>query len=102
MEERFCPNCGSTWVEPDTSNRAYVVYGGGGNKWKCNDCDFVGWMPEGNPEEDFDEDMADKIKFEPDEKYPREDLDFGRGYLKWLIYIAIPLTALYILFLLMV
>lgn len=94
MPKRFCPNCGSSWVEPDSSNRAYIAYGGGSNKWECNDCNYVGWMPEGDPEE-TDQDLD----FEPGEDYPREDLDFGTGYLKFLGYIVIPSLLLYITYL---
>lgn len=99
-DRRFCPNCGSTWVEPDTSNRAEVAYSGGNpNKWQCNECGYTGLMPEGDPEQDFDEDGEEDIEFEPDEEYPREDTGFGRGYLKYLVYILLPAIALYIIYL---
>lgn len=102
--EHFCPNCGSTWVEPDTSNRAEVYFSGGNpNKWKCNNCDYTGLMPEGDPDEDFDEDLLDRseeeIKFNPDEEYPREDVDFGIGYLKYLIWVTLPILVIYTLYL---
>ncbi len=88
-QQRFCPNCGSTNVEPDTTNAASIAAQGGNlNKWKCNECKFTGMMPEGEPEED--------MKFEPGEEYSREDTGFGRAYLKYLVYIALPFTVLYL------
>ncbi len=97
---RFCPNCGSTWVEPDTSNRAYASIGGNTNTWQCNDCNYTGVMPEGDPEE-LDEEQ-EKIEFEPDEEYPREDTGFGTAYLRYLIYIVLPVITIYILYKLLV
>lgn len=95
---RFCPNCGSTWVEPDTSNRAEVAYSGGNpNKWKCNDCEYTGLMPIGDPEEDFD--TAETLEFDPGKEYPREDTGFGIGYAKYLIYIVLPAIILYVFYL---
>ncbi|PSG99563.1 MAG: hypothetical protein BRC28_03875 [Nanohaloarchaea archaeon SW_4_43_9] len=110
---RFCPNCGSTDVEPDTSNQAEISFSGGNpNKWKCNECGYTGLMPEGNPEEGFnleqdfegeeaeDQESTEKgIEFEPDEEYPREYTGFGRGYLKFILYIFIPLTLIYLIYL---
>jgi ribosomal protein S27AE len=97
-ETRFCPNCGSTWVEPDTSNRAEVFFSGGNpNKWACNNCGYTGLMPEGDPKQDYDEDQ-EEIEFEPDEDYPREDTGFGKGYLKYLIYISLPTLLAYFIY----
>ncbi len=93
MEERFCPNCGSQNVEPDTSNAAYVAEAGGNpNEWTCNDCGYTGLMPEGDPEN-----AEGNIDFEPDDDYQRVDISFGRGYLKYLLYVAIPLVILILL-----
>lgn len=91
-QKRFCPNCGSDWVEPDTSNRAEVYFSGGNpNKWKCRDCGYVGIMPEGDPEEEINEDRTEQnMEFDPDKEYPRENTDFGQAYLKYLIYILLP------------
>lgn len=36
------------------------------------------------------------MKFEPGEEYSREDTGFGRAYLKYLVYIALPFTVLYL------
>lgn len=96
-KERFCPNCGSTWVEPDTSNRAEVAYSGGDpNQWMCNECGYTGLMPEGDPEEDFDGDGEPDIEFEPNEDIERVDTGFGRGYLRYILYITIPILLLYL------
>jgi rubredoxin len=92
-QKRFCPNCGSDWVEPDTSNRAEVYFSGGNpNKWKCRECGYVGIMPEGDPEEDFQEnpEKEESIEFEPEEEYTREDTSFGPAYVKFIIYILLP------------
>ena len=93
---RFCPNCGSTDTEPDTSNRAEVFFSGGNpNKWLCNKCKYTGLMPEGNPEEMEDQ----EIEFESEEEYRQVDTGFGIGYLKFVIYILIPLTLIYMIYL---
>jgi len=103
QEKRFCPNCGSTWVEPDTSNRAEVYFSGGNpNKWQCNNCDYTGLMPEGDPDQDFKQkgsESDEDIKFEPEEEYPREDTEFGVGYLKYILYISLPLLLIYAIYL---
>ncbi len=101
-EIRFCPNCGSTWVEPDTSNRAEVYFSGGNpNKWRCNDCGYIGLMPEGDPDHDFnsESEISEDIQFEPEEEYPREDTEFGTAYLKYILYILLPLILVYIIYL---
>lgn len=96
MEERFCPNCGSTDVEPDFSNAAYMAEAGGNpNEWNCNSCGYSGLMPQGNPEESSS--SGKELEFEPREKYPRMDVSFGRGYLKYALYILVPLLVLYLL-----
>lgn len=98
---RFCPNCGSTRVEPDTSNRAETYFSGGNpNNWSCKDCDYTGIMPEGDPEKDY-ESSSEEIEFNPEEEYSREYTGFGKGYLKYLIYVLLPATIIYILFRLM-
>lgn len=106
IQTRFCPNCGSTWVEPDTSNRAEVYFSGGNpNKWQCNDCGYTGLMPEGDPDQDFNENSEieeEDIKFEPEEEYPRQDARFGIGYLKYLIYISLPVIILYASYILLI
>lgn len=89
---KFCPNCGSTNVEPDTTNSAEIAFTGGNpNHWRCNNCDYTGIIPKGNPEEDINKETSEEITFEPKENYQRVDLHFGKGYLKYLIYIALPL-----------
>lgn len=54
-------------------------------------------MPEGDPEQDFDTESK-WVEFNPDEEYPREDVGFGIGYLKYLIYIGLPLFLFYLLY----
>lgn len=99
-ELRFCPNCGSTWVEPDTSNRAEVAYSGGNaNRWQCNECGYIGLMPEGDPDQDYENTSEEEIEFDPGEEYPREDTDFGTGYLKYLVYVLLPVLLIYIIYL---
>lgn len=100
---RFCPQCGSTWVEPDTSNRAEIAFTGGNpNKWSCNECGYTGIMPEGDPEDDFEPDSGEKPEpeFDSDDIYPREDLSFGKGYFNYILYvtglIAIALAAYFL------
>ncbi|MFB6204788.1 MAG: hypothetical protein ABEJ75_04030 [Candidatus Nanohaloarchaea archaeon] len=78
--ERFCPNCGSQNVEPDT--RHTNVLGEmmfNQNKWLCNNCGYTGIMPEGDPQGEF----------EPKEQEP-VDTDAGRGYFKYIMYLVIP------------
>lgn len=96
---RFCPNCGSTNVEPDTSNRAEIYFSGGNpNKWRCNDCKYTGLMPEGDPDNDFDEEFTEEAEFNPDEEVSKIDTGFGVAYVKYIIYIVIPVTVIYLFF----
>jgi rubredoxin len=95
-ENRFCPNCGSTNVEPDFSNSGFVGEAGGNpNSWECNSCSYTGIMPAGDPEEKSS--SGEEIEFEPGVKYSREDVSLGRGYLKYVLYILLPLIVLYAL-----
>lgn len=98
MDQRFCPNCGSTWVEPDTENAGAVAFHGGNpNQWKCNECSYTGFMPSRDPEEDSE--TEEGIEFQPGEKYPQVDTGFGEGYLKYLLYIALPVVLIYLIYL---
>lgn len=108
---RFCPNCGSTSVEPDSSNRAEIAFTGGNpNKWSCRECGYTGMMPEHSPSdneaehqpEEVNKDQEPKIEFEPEEEYPREDLGFGKGYLKYILYISLPATIIYLVYRLLI
>lgn len=97
MEERFCPNCGSRHVEPDTENSAEVYFSGGNpNKWRCRDCEYVGLMPEGDPEE-----QGQEIQFDRDAEPERVDTGFGIGYLKYIVYVALPALAVYVIYLML-
>lgn len=97
-QRRFCPNCGSTNVKPDDSNAAYIGEAGGNpNSWRCKNCEYTGLMPEGDPDEEAG--GEEDIEFNPGENYPREDISFGKAYTKYLVYILLPATILYALYL---
>jgi hypothetical protein len=98
MRERFCPNCGSTHVEPDTTNQwATAVFGGNPNEWRCRECDYSGLMPSGDSEEDFE--RSEEIEFKPGEEYNRIDLEATPRFLVWWIVISGVLGAIYALYL---
>lgn len=90
-ENRFCPNCGSSDVEPETENIAYVDMGNF-NDWRCNDCDYTGLMPEGEPDEELESKSS--------ENYPRFNTNYAKAELKLFLYIGLPLIILYIFYLL--
>ncbi|QGA80565.1 hypothetical protein [Candidatus Nanohalobium constans] len=69
-ELRFCPNCGSTDVEPDTTITKTIAGIGDVNSWRCSECEYSGPMPQGDPEEDFEEN-GENIKFEDKAEYSR-------------------------------
>lgn len=99
-EARFCPNCGSLRVEPDTSNRAETAFSGGNpNRWKCRECGYNGMMPTGDPDEDDEDQNVEEMDFEPGEKYSREETEFGKAYLKYLVYITLPVLLGYLVYL---
>lgn len=92
-EKRFCPNCGSDWVEPDTSNRAEIAFSGGNpNQWQCNECGYTGLMPEGDPDTQGEE---GQIEFKESEEISRFSYGFGMGYAKYVAYILIPVIVIY-------
>ena len=98
MDERFCPNCGSVHVEPDTSNGwAMATFGGNPNQWMCRDCDYTGFMPAGDPDKDFSED--EEIEFEPGEEYNRVDVEATPKFLIYFAATILILTVLYLLYL---
>ena len=97
---RFCPNCGSTHVEFDTSHTNQLGdFIANLDKWNCNECDYRGHMPMGSPENQ--EEAFQEIEFEPVEQ-EKIDTDLGEGEMSILIYITIPVTALTILYYLLV
>ena len=99
MEQRFCPNCGSTSVEPDqrkTNMLGEII--ANPNKWYCRECNYTGLMPEGNPE-DYEEDIKD-LEFDENEQ-PDIDTDLGRGYTKYVLYVVLPITIIYLIVLLL-
>ena len=92
-DRRFCPNCGSRNVEPDF--RHTNVLGemiADQNKWVCGECDYSGWMPAGEKEND----AGEEIEFEQEEQ-PKIDTDFGTAYFRYFIYISAPFLAGFIL-----
>lgn len=89
QKERFCPNCGSRDVEPDT--RHTNVLGDmmfNQDKWLCNECGYTGLMPVGDPED---------TEFEPEEQ-KSIDTDTGVGYARLFAWISIPVI-LFLLYL---
>lgn len=100
MKQRFCPNCGSSDVGPDTSHTnvlGEMMFDN--NKWLCNECGYRGIMPEAP--EDKEEEVEyrqDDIEFE---KKDQETVDKNAGiaYFKYVFYIILPLTVLYVLYL---
>ncbi|WP_347720546.1 hypothetical protein [Candidatus Nanohalovita haloferacivicina] len=90
QKQRFCPNCGSNNVEFDMSHTNQLGEAiANPNKWKCNECNYRGPMPAGDPEKQKEMD----IEFEPAEQ-EEIDTDFGKAELKVLLYITIPVTIL--------
>lgn len=98
--QRFCPNCGSTNVEFDTDHTNVIgEMIANQNKWLCNECGYRGLMPEGDPEE-FEEGLEEaggEVEFDPVEQ-ETIDTTLGSAYFKYFVYISLPVTALYILF----
>ncbi len=95
-DSRFCPDCGSENVEPDfrrTNVLGEMIFNQ--NKWVCNDCGYTGIMPSGEPDEDTEFKDAD----EESGKNDVVDGSAGRAYVKYISYVFIPLTILYILYL---
>jgi ribosomal protein S27AE len=87
-DSRFCPNCGSENVEPDfrrTNVLGEMIFNQ--NKWLCNECGYTGIVPSGEPEED--------TEFEPEEQ-EKVDGDAGSAYFKYLFYVLVPATVLFI------
>jgi len=90
-DSRFCPNCGSSNVEPDfrrTNVLGDMMFNQ--NKWVCNECDYAGIMPSGEPDEDTEFEQIDQETV---------DKSAGRAYFDYIVYILIPLTLLYIIYL---
>ena len=64
---RFCPNCGSTSVEPDTALNKALGGIGDTNTWRCNNCDFSGPIPQGKTGQDTEEDGEVEFEDKPEE-----------------------------------
>lgn len=99
MKQRFCPNCGSFDVGPDTSRTnvlGEMMFDN--DKWLCNECGYRGIMPEAyeDKEEEVEYD-EEKIEFEQKDQ-ETVDKNAGKAYFKYVFYIILPLTVLYILY----
>lgn len=100
QNQRFCPNCGSTNVEFDTDHTNVIGdIIANQNKWLCNECGYRGLVPEGDPEE-FEEGLEEEgdVKFQPVKQDRSIDTDLGRGEWKYLVYVTLPVLALYLIF----
>ncbi len=92
-KERYvmvCPKCGSTDIKAET-NPAYAITGLVLNFKQCCNCGHHGQF--------FPEELRTEVRKSP--KKPKDvkgknlvEVSFGRGYMKYLLYIAIPLTIL--------
>ncbi len=98
QNRRFCPNCGSEHVEPDTSHSnmlGEMIFNQ--NKWVCNNCGYSGLVPEREPE---DESSGD-LEFEEVEQDRSIDASGGTAYFEYFFYILLPLTLGYLLYLIL-
>jgi len=109
-DKRFCPDCGSSNVEPDfrrTNVLGEMIFNQ--NKWVCNECGYTGIMPSGDPEDfELEEGSEDEetrgqkeeqqIEFE-EKSHDTVDQEAGKAYFKYFVYILLPLTILYLLYL---
>jgi len=64
------------------------------DKWLCNNCNCTGLISKGSPE-DYEEEVQEMELKENEQS--SIDTDLGKAYLKYVIYISIPLTILYII-----
>lgn len=67
------------------------------NKWVCNDCGYSGLVPEGEPEGE----NVDELEFEAVEQDQSIDSTGGSAYFQYVIYVLVPLTLGYILYLIL-
>lgn len=99
-EIRFCPNCGSTNVDFDTSHTNVIgEMISNQNQWVCQECDYRGLMPQGNPKkfEQGLEDEDENIEFEPVQQEVL-DTSLGSAYFKYFVYISVPIITIYTIF----
>ena len=87
---RFCPNCASTDVRPDTTVSRGLGGIGDSSGLECNECGYTGVMPSGS-QEDYDDE--DSIEFEENNEYRRgfEGRDLGLGKLLLFVLVVIVL-----------
>ncbi len=96
QDKRFCPNCGTTNVEPDfrrTNVLGEMLFDQ--NKWLCNECGYTGIMPAGEASED--------IEFDEEEAEDPEVIDTsaGKAYAKYIVYVVIPASLVFVMYLLL-
>ena len=89
FETRFCPNCGSRKVEPDTRHTnvlGEMIFNP--DKWYCRECDYTGLMPTDEDTEEGDLPEEEEIRFEPS-KNEKIDTDAGKAYTKFYLILII-------------
>jgi ribosomal protein S27AE len=98
--QRFCPNCGSEEVEPDfrrTNVLGEMIFNQ--NKWYCKECGYTGLMPQGDPDQEFEE-GEEEIEFEEVEQ-ETIDPEAGSAYFRYYLTILLPATILFVIILLL-
>ena len=87
---RFCPNCGSIDVRPDTTVSRALGGLGDSSGWECNQCGYSGVVPRGDPEE-FDD--KDSIEFGENTGYRKgfEGRELGLRKLFLMIFVIVLL-----------
>ncbi len=100
-KERYvmvCPKCGSTDIKAET-NPAYAITGLVLNFKQCMNCGHHGQF--------FPEELRTEVRKTPKKREHVKgktmvEVSFGRGYMKYLLYILIPLFLIFLLLRLLV
>ncbi|QGA80781.1 hypothetical protein [Candidatus Nanohalobium constans] len=94
-EIRFCPNCGSTKVEPDSS-RTNMIGGiiSKSDQWLCRECEYRGMIPKSAPEKI--KENSGEIKFENTSNSEIE-ASTSRAYFRYFLYVGLPLSLVYLI-----
>ena len=98
-DSRFCPDCGSRDVGPDTRRTnllGEMIFNQ--NKWMCNNCGYTGLMPEGDPDQEYEDEELEFQEEDETESRDMVDTDAGKGYLKYVMYVSVPASILYVLY----
>lgn len=96
-EQRFCPDCGSEDVEPDfrrTNVLGEMMFNA--NKWICNECGYAGLMPSGEASETED------LEFDEGSEHELVDGSAGKAYSIYFVYLFVPATVLFVLYIFLV